>query len=138
MFEVEVKQVPAQRYSSRTANVRVQELPPFIGEAIGALAAAGMDGPPFAIYHGQVNETDDGPVEVGVPQAGGDKELPAGEVAYTTVTGDDCAFPQILGAYDAIVRWVEANGREFAGSPREVYLSRPDEPLHWEVVWPLR
>ena len=138
MFEVEVKQVPAQRYSSRTANLHVHELPPFIGETIGELAAAGMDGPPFAIYHGQVNETDDGPVEVGVPQAGGDKELPAGEVAFTAVTGDDCAFPQILGAYDAIVRWAQENSREFAGSPREVYLSGPDEPQSWEVVWPLR
>ena len=138
MFEVEVKQVPAQRYSSRTANLHVHELPPFIGETIGELAAAGMDGPPFAIYHGQVNETDDGPVEVGVPQAGGDKELPAGEVAFTAVAGDGCAFPKILGAYDAIVRWAQENSREFAGSPREVYLSGPDEPQSWEVVWPLR
>jgi effector-binding domain-containing protein len=138
MFEVKVKQVPAQRYSSRTANVHVTELPPFIMESIGELAAAGMDGPPFAIYHGQVNETDDGPVEVGVPQAGGDKELPAGDVAFTSVSGDDCAFPEILGAYDAIVRWAQANSREFAGSPREVYLSGPDEPQSWEVVWPLR
>jgi effector-binding domain-containing protein len=138
VFEVEVKQVPAQRYSSRTKNVRVAELPPFIMESIGELGESGFDGPPFAIYHGQVNETDDGPVEVGVPQVGGDRELPAGEVAYATVMGDDCAFPQILGAYEAITAWAEANGRDFAGPPREVYLSGPAESMHWEVVWPLR
>jgi effector-binding domain-containing protein len=139
MFEVEVKQVPAQRYSSRTANVLVAELSPFIVESIQQLGESGRDGPPFAVYHGQVNEIDDGPVEVGVPQSGGDRELPGGEVAYTTVAGDDCEFPQILGAYDAIVGWAKEHERDFAGPPREVYLSGgPDEPQpRWEVVWPL-
>jgi DNA-binding transcriptional MerR regulator len=137
MFEVKVKQSPAQRYTSRTENVAVAGLSPFIERTIGELMAGGAEGAPFAIYHGPVNETDDGPVEVGVPRAAGERELPAGEVAYTVVTGDQCAFPEILGAYDAIARWAKENEREFGGSPREVYLSGPDEPGHWEVAWPL-
>jgi effector-binding domain-containing protein len=84
-----------------------------------------------------VNEREDGPVEVGVPRSDGESELPAGEVAYTAVVGDQADFPQILGAYDAITRWAKENGRDFAGPPREVYLSGPGEPTHWEVAWPL-
>jgi DNA-binding transcriptional MerR regulator len=134
MFEVKVKQVPAQRYVSRTTHVRVPDLEPFIVKTIDELTADGIDGAPFAIYHGLVNEEDDGPVEVGVPRADGDKELPAGEVAYTLVSGDDCAFPRILGAYDAIGRWVAEHERETACPPREVYVDR----TRWEVVWQLK
>jgi DNA-binding transcriptional MerR regulator len=138
MFEVDVREVPAQRYASKTANVHVAELEGFITGTIGELSAQGMDGAPFCIFHGPVNETDDGPVEVGVPRAGGEREFPAGEVAFTDVDAANANFPEILGAYDAIARWAKENGREFAGSPREIYLSRPEEPVHWEVAWPLR
>ena len=138
MFDVKVKQVPAQRYVSTTANVRADGLERFITVTIGDLGAGGADGPPFCVFHGRVNETDDGPVEVGVPRTGGERELPAGEVAFVTVDDESAAFPAILGAYDAIARWAHENGREFAGSPREVYLSMPGEPVNWEVTWPLR
>ena len=138
MFEVKIREVPAQRYASRTANVHVAELEGFITSTIGELSAEGMDGAPFCIFHGPVNETDDGPVEVGVPRGGGERELASGTVAYTEVDSANADFPEILGAYDAIARWAKENGREFAGSPREVYLSRPGEPVQWEVAWPLR
>jgi effector-binding domain-containing protein len=137
LFDVEVKTVPAQRYVSKKASVRVPELSPFIEATIGELMAAGAEGAPFCIYHGPVNEQDDGPIEVGVPLADGDAELPGGEVACATVTAEEAQFPEILGAYDAIAAWAKENGRAFAGPPREVYLSAPDEPLHWEVVRPL-
>jgi DNA-binding transcriptional MerR regulator len=137
MFEVQTKHVPAQRYVSKTANVTVEELAPFIGASIGELAAGGIEGAPFAVFHGLVNETDDGPVEVGVPRGSGDRELPAAEVAFVVTAGESAKFPEILGAYDALTRWAREHGRDFAAPPREVYLSRPDEPAHWEVAWPL-
>jgi hypothetical protein len=137
MFDVTVKQVPVQRYASLTRNVRIDELETFILEAIRELSAHGAAGPAFALYHGQVNERDDGPVEVGVPNAAGDRELPGGEVAYTTVAGEPCDFPQIL-AYDAVPRWAREHDREFACPPREVYLSAPGEPLRMEIAWQLR
>ena len=137
MFEVQTRHVPAQRYVSKTANVTVDELAPFIGSSIGELAAGGIDGAPFAVFHGLVNETDNGPVEVGVPRGSGDRELPAGEVAFVVASGDSAKFPEILGAYDALTRWAREHDRDFAAPPREIYLSRPGEPEHWEVAWPL-
>jgi DNA-binding transcriptional MerR regulator len=141
MFDVQTKKIEEQRYVSRTARVRIPELERFITTTIDELWRANdAAAPAFAIYHGEVNEDDDGPVEVGVPTAHGDRTLPESEVAYTTVSGSQCEFPEIIGAYDAIAQWVTANGRELAGSPREIYLSDPGkgEEHHWEIAWPIR
>jgi hypothetical protein len=51
------------QYVSKTSNVRVDALDPFITGTIGELVAGRVDGPPFCVFHGRVNETDDGPVE---------------------------------------------------------------------------
>jgi DNA-binding transcriptional MerR regulator len=133
MFEVELESVPAQRYVSRTQRVKVAELERFIVETARELGG-GVGS--FTIYHGQVNEEDDGPVEVGVPKDDGDRELSSGLVAATTVEGEQADFPQILGAYDAIVRWAKENGRELAGPPREVCLA--EEPLRLQIAWPVK
>ena len=88
----------------------------------------------MVIYHGEVNEDSDGPVEVCVPVSG-DGDLsgqahrvePAHREAYTEITVAQVAFPQILSAYEAVERWIGENGREITGSPREVYV---DDFMH--------
>jgi DNA-binding transcriptional MerR regulator len=135
MFEVKTKHVEEQPYVGRSQRMRVDSLPPFIRGTIHELMEQHRpEGPPFAIFHGQVNETDDGPVEVGVPTSDGDKHLPAGEVAYAIASGPACAFPEIIGAYDAVAGWAKANGRDLIGPPREIYL----EMDRWEIAWPIR
>ena len=141
MFQVQTKQVEAQPYVSRTKRVRVPKLETFITQTIDELWKANQPtGSAFTLYHGEVNEEDDGPVEVGVPTADGDKRLPAGEVAFTIATGDQCRFPDIIGAYDAVAHWAKESGREFAGPPREIYHSDPDagEQARFEIAWPIR
>jgi DNA-binding transcriptional MerR regulator len=141
MFEVDTKRVDAQPYVSRTKRVRVPELERFITETIGELWNAHEPaGSAFALYHGEVNEEDDGPVEVCVPTASGDKTLPAGEVAYTIAIGEQCRFPEIIGAYDAVARWAKDNRRELEGPPREIYHSDPHkgEEDRFEIAWPIR
>jgi DNA-binding transcriptional MerR regulator len=133
MFEVEMHEVPAQRYVSRVQNVKIDELERFIVETTRELG--GGEGS-FTIYHRQVDEFSSGPVEVGVPRADGDKELPAQTVAVTTVEGEQCDFPHILGAYDAIGRWAKENGRALTGQPREICLQ--EEPLRLQVAWPVK
>jgi DNA-binding transcriptional MerR regulator len=133
MFDVELLDVQAQRYVSRTERVKVDQLEPFI---VGTTRELGGGVGSFTIYHGQVNEQDDGPVEVGVPRDDGDRELPGGQVVATTVEGDETDFPQILGAYDAIQRWAKEHGRKLAGPPREVCLQ--EEPLRLQIAWPVK
>jgi DNA-binding transcriptional MerR regulator len=137
MYDVITKQVPEQTYVSRSERVLVPELEKFIMQTFRELGESD-DGPPFVLYHGPVNSDEDGPVEVCMPKADGDKRLPAGEVAFTEISGGQCDFPEILGAYEAVYRWAKEHGCQSDGSPREIYLSEPDEELRMEIALPLR
>ena len=39
------------------------------------------------------------------------------------VDDDKVAFPEILGAYDAVSSWIDAQGLAVADAPREVYFT---------------
>lgn len=101
------------------------------------------------VYHGRVDEENDGPVEVCVPFEGqlepqGELRIrlePAHREAYTTVTKAQCEFPGILEAYDAVFAHARERGLSGAGSPREVYfvpesIVGEDEPF-CDVAFPV-
>ena len=135
MFDVHTKHVREQRYVSRSTRTRIEGLESFIEGSIEKLTGeVERSGPPFVLYHGPVNEQDDGPVEVCVPAADGDNVLLAGEVAFTDVPASHQQFPEILEPYDAIWNWAKREGRELDGPAREIYY---DEE-RWEIAWPLR
>ncbi len=154
--EVRAAELPHRRMISITRHVYIDELHKHLNDSFESLAqiideeGVERDGHPVAIYHGHVNEENNGPVEVGIPV----KEVPAiaaevesrdltgGCVAYTTLTLRQAHFPEILGYYDAVYRWMEENGHRAAASPSEVYLTRPmDDDAEMEqpfmqIVWP--
>jgi hypothetical protein len=88
----------------------------------------------LAIYHGEVNEDSDGPVEVCAPLACPDAVPPGMAVrheaahreAYVTITRAQLEYPQILSAYDAVADWISSAGLAQAGPPRECYLRGVD------------
>ena len=137
MYDVLSKQVAEQAYVSRSKRVLVPELDAYIGETFTALGDSD-DAPPFVLYHGPVNHEEDGPVEVCVPKADGDKRLPAGEVAFTEISGAQCQFPEILGAYEAVYRWAKEHGRDPDGPAREIYLNASPDNLQMQIAVPLR
>jgi DNA-binding transcriptional MerR regulator/effector-binding domain-containing protein len=137
MYDVLTKSVPETTYVSRSRRVRVPELTSFICSAFDELGQSD-DGPSFVLYHGPVNAEEDGPVEVCVPKTEGQNRLPAGEIAFTQISGSQCEFPEILGAYEAVYRWAKEKGREPDGPPREIYLNTADEELRMEIALPLR
>jgi DNA-binding transcriptional MerR regulator len=136
MYDVLTKQVREQLYVSRSRRIRVAELDRFIGTTFEQLGSAD-GGRPFVLYHGPVNNEEDGPVEVCVPKRDGEKRLPAGEVAFTEISGGQCEFPEILGAYEAVYRWTKEQGRKPAGPAREIYLSDADDEPRMEIAVPL-
>jgi DNA-binding transcriptional MerR regulator len=137
VYDVLTKQVGERSYVSRSQRVLVSELDAYIAEAFEALGPPD-EAPPFVLYHGPVNHDEDGPVEVCVPKAGGDKRLPAGEVAFTELEGAQCDFPEILGAYEAVYRWAKEHGREPAGPAREIHVDPSPATLRLEIALPLR
>jgi hypothetical protein len=63
MFEVGTKHASAPRYVSMTAHVNVKDLDTLVSEAVRRLRAEHeQDGLAFTLYHGPVNEMEDGPV----------------------------------------------------------------------------
>jgi DNA-binding transcriptional MerR regulator/effector-binding domain-containing protein len=137
MYDVLTKHVHEQPYASRRKHVLVPELEPFIADTFRELGRDGAREPGFVLYHGPVNNEEDGPVEVCVPTDDGDQRLPAGEVAFTEISGEQCRFPEILGAYDAVYRWVKQNGREASGPSREIYLRGPGADEQLQIAVPL-
>jgi DNA-binding transcriptional MerR regulator len=138
MYDVITQNVREQPYVSRTKRVLVPELEPFIVDTFRELGSDGAAEPAFVLYHGPVNAEEDGPVEVCVPRADGDKRLPAGEIAFTEISGQQCQFPEILGAYEAVYRWAKEHEREVCGPAREIYLSGPGADEQLQIAVPLR
>ena len=138
MYDVLTTTMDEQPYVSRTKRVLVPELEPFIVDSFRELGRDRATRPGFVLYHGPVNAEEDGPVEVCVPRGGGDRRLPAGEIAFTEISGEQCQFPEILGAYEAVYRWVKENGREPSGPAREIYLSGPGGDEQLQIAVPVR
>jgi DNA-binding transcriptional MerR regulator/effector-binding domain-containing protein len=132
--EVHQRDVPEQLVLTEQRHLLVHELPDWLPAAIGRLIGTaetfgGIAGPVFVVYHGQVNQDSDGPVEVCVPiSAAPDADVatrvePAHAEAYVRLTKAQVEFPQILSAYDAVAQWIDAKGRSMSGPPREVYFN---------------
>jgi DNA-binding transcriptional MerR regulator len=148
--EVSVKTIPAQPVLSITGNVKVADLDNFIQKSLERLheaATAGgvrEAGPPFGLYHGPINNEEDGPIEVCLPVSRAEvqkdgiaaKEMPGAQVASVTLRGEECSFPHVLKGYDAVFDWVERNGYSLEGSPREIWHTGPIDPAEMEVALP--
>jgi DNA-binding transcriptional MerR regulator len=154
MFEVLERDIPEQLVLTEQRHAVADELPKWLPDAIGRLIGTsqkfgGMVGPVSVLYHGEVNQESDGPVEVCVPIAL-DKEStvdvaarrePAHREAYVRIKKSLVAYPQILSAFDAVSQWMIANGKPMNGSPREVYFADfaaagPDDEV-CDVAFPI-
>ena len=96
--------------------------------SIGLGALGGAIGAPTVIYHGMVTMDSDGPVEVCLPipshAAGGEgtRTESAHTHAFVRLLKRQVEFPQVFQVYHAIRSWIEAEGHEISGPPREIYL----------------
>lgn len=154
MFTTTTRDVPAQTLLTEQAYVPVAELEGWI-VAAGTRQlelAAGLGGPVaprMVIFHGEVSEDSDGPVEVVLPvdperAAASDaahRVEPAHREAYVTITRAQLAYPDILSAYDAVESWIHQQGLRQSGSPRECYVADPStgdpDELVADVAFPV-
>lgn len=152
-YEVTIKNVPPQPVASLTTHTNLRAVGDAVGRGFATLAqgvqAAGTrpTGAPFVIYHDVMDEQHEGrieicfPVPAGVTAPAGEvtfKEIPGGTVAATTHRGP---YAEISPAYHYVTGWIQDNGHQTTGGPREVYLNDPQtvapEELLTEVQFPI-
>jgi DNA-binding transcriptional MerR regulator len=155
MFEVQQRDVAEQLVLTEQRHILQPQLSAWLETAIGRLyntamqRFGGVSAPVFVIYHGEVNQDSDGPVEVCVPidpgtTAPSDVSTrcePAHREAYVRITRAQVEFPQILSAYDAVTEWTTRERRNVSGSPREVYFAdfhaaKPDDEV-CDIAYPI-
>ena len=139
-YEVRLRDVPAAKVATIRYEVDQQRLVDTIGvgewEIRGHLAAAGahVTAEHWVIYHGFVTPDSEAPIEVCVPFTGTAEPAgamairlePAHTEAYATVARDDCFYPRIMQAYDAVADHVAAENLITVGSSREIYVAACD------------
>jgi hypothetical protein len=130
LIAVETRVEPDLRYRAVERVVGIDELDGFIAFAIAELGPG--DGPPFAVFHGRVNEATRSRVEVGVPDVNGARVVQGGRVACA-VGPPDADYDAIHVVYDAIREFIVENGLVERPPTREVYHGHGIE-----VVWPIQ
>ena len=146
MYEVSVREVPARSLLSMLRYVHHDEFPAvardfsarFAGESVPRLPGAG--GAPFIVYHGEVSEDSDGPVqwcrpvpdEVGVALAARFPDLtlrtePAHEEAVVHLARDPARTPaaQSLTVSETLLAWAVEQHRRPTGSVRQIFVAAP-------------
>jgi DNA-binding transcriptional MerR regulator len=148
-LEVNIKQIAPQQVLSATYQIKINKLEETIRKSRDAMYATLKEqnveasGSPFGIFHGAINEQEDGPLEICLPVNGqvegkGDiqvKVLEGGDAACVMTVGPQTDFPAILGAYDAAADWIQKNGHEMAASPREIWHNNQPGAEKMEIVW---
>jgi DNA-binding transcriptional MerR regulator len=136
MYDIRQRDVPEQFVLTEQRHVLVDELAGWLGTAMPRQAKTaaeygGMVGPQFVIYHGEVNQDSDGPVEVCTPispsadavDGAPARREPAHREAYVRLRKAQVEYPQILSAYDAVSQWIATEKLTMSGAPREVYFT---------------
>ena len=149
-YTIQLREVSPQPILSIRAIVPTLELVGFFEEATREmqtyLAQVGVRpvGPPMSLWHsapGQIPNASDletcWPIEGPVPSSGqmNFAELPAGLEAFTLHEGD---YDTMGYAFDAIWHWIQEQGFEMAGVPRDrVFVGPNDTTDRAEIVYPV-
>lgn len=140
VYEVTVKEVPAQHLAVLRRRVTAHGVGPAVAEGFAVVAGAigrsgaGFAGPPSLVMTEVVDPDGGGEGEVelafptATPFAGlGEvrgEERPAHLVATTLHRGP---YEEVGPAYRAVEQWVSEHGHAATGAPRELYLNGPQD-----------
>jgi DNA-binding transcriptional MerR regulator len=135
---VTLRQVPEMKLATLRRDVDQQALVPTSHSCVGEIrdhlrtAGAALGTEWWILFHGLVTPDSEAPIEVCVPFTGTVDPAaaitiriePAHTEAVCTVSRDDCFYPRIMLAYDAVESWVAGTGRPTLGPPREIYFAQ--------------
>jgi DNA-binding transcriptional MerR regulator/predicted transcriptional regulator YdeE len=151
--KVEVKAVAEQPILAISSRTTPEDLDAEISRSINGVASymselgAKRAGPPFTISsdpdaEGVIEVVIGWPTSERLPERRPieSRVLPSGKVAWAVYRG---SYTELSRAYRALYEWIDEQGHEVSGDPREVYYTDPDEvpdPADYVtgIVWPVR
>lgn len=151
-YDVAIAETAPQQIAAVKVHTTLSQIADDIGAGFGAIMHAvgrgGLTpaGAPLLVFHDIIDEETAGHVEICIPIIGAldhtdtvyDRELEGGTMATTMHQGP---YEQITPAYHTLAGWIEQNGYEIAGPPREIYLNDPQtvppEELLTRVEYPV-
>jgi DNA-binding transcriptional MerR regulator len=139
-YPVQIRLLDTRKIASLTIEVDQESLVPGMSAAEWEIRRhldeqqAVSSGEHWVIYHRAVTPETEAPIEICVPFTGSME--PAGQisirmeperlVAFAEVTRDDCFYPRVLQAYEAVEQHVADAGLIRSAPPREIYLDSWD------------
>lgn len=152
-YDIATKQAPDQQVASLTMRTTLTRIGDDIAASFVVLTGALTDaatqpaGAPFIIFHDVIDEQTDGAVEVCIPVPVG-VDTPHDDVEFKVIAGGTVAatthrgpYAEISPAYHTVTGWIQDQGHEVAGPPREIYLNDPKsvvaEDLLTEIQFPI-
>lgn len=144
MFDVAVRDVPERMLLSVQRHLTADRLAAFATDLVvrigdgGVPGLPGIDGAPFLIYYGQVDDDSDGPVEFcrAVPSGQAEqiaarfpdlvlRREPRHREAYVRLTKSQPGPVHSIRALAALERWAAEHGESMAGAPRTIFFADP-------------
>lgn len=138
-YNVQTRRIAARHVLSITRHLRTAETDAFFKDAFSRLRAAGpglagIEGVPYLVFHGEVSDDSDGPMELCRPvDADLDRARLAADVEVRLEAAHDEAFvrlsmaqlgwPAMLPVVDALEAWTATNHRRPAGALRQVLIA---------------
>jgi DNA-binding transcriptional MerR regulator len=148
--DVTVRDVPRRSLLTALRHVTAAEITEFTTELVVRIGGRtpglpGVEGAPFLVYHGEVGEDGDGPVEWCRPIPDDDAAAvaerfgmtlrvePAHREAFVRLTAAETDATHGALAGEVLARWCAARGEKPSGAPRQVFFAdlrtaRPDDP----------
>jgi DNA-binding transcriptional MerR regulator len=144
MYEVAVRDIPARRFLSLIRHVHGDQLLPVAKEFVGRFRdgslplLAGVGGAPFVVYHGEVSQDSDGPIEWCWPVPDDQAttiaerfpdltlraEGPHQEAYIHGATVQTGPAPAVVVA-EALSAWAGEHDRTTTGGVRQIYFHDP-------------
>lgn len=144
-YEISIEDLKAQQIATVKYHSSLANISDNIMKGLSALmnsmgnAQAQPAGAPMVIYHSVIDQDTEGDIEVAIPVAAPfsdddavtGRELEAGTMAVTVHKGP---YEKLSAAYHSITDWIDNNGYDISGAPREIYLNDPQQVSQEEIL----
>jgi len=150
--DVTTREVAAQQVAAVRRHTSMTAIGDDIAAGFNQLSAAmetvgvRLVGRPFIVFHGRIDDVTGGDIEICTPVASPFQwidevygtEVPGGTIASMIHRG---SYDEMAPAYAAIITWMDEQGHEPSGPPREYYLNDLEttkpEDLLTEIAFPI-